>query len=148
MIHLSPDSADPCGWYQYHHLHLHDLALGDVLMTCGCFCVHGLIQHKPSWKHNAKRATFAGKVRPRSVRHFLAQFPEFWTGQGSNPRSPSVVRLSTNWANQSAIIILIPTLKCHKLHFCMAFFLAGQSFPLSLCGPNSITRANAHIVYG
>ena len=25
----------------------------------------------------------------------------------------------------------------------------GQSFPLSLCGPNSISRANAHImVYG
>ena len=24
----------------------------------------------------------------------------------------------------------------------------GQSFPLSLCGPNSISRANAHMVYG
>ena len=23
----------------------------------------------------------------------------------------------------------------------------GQSFPLSLCGPNSICRANAHMVY-
>ena len=23
----------------------------------------------------------------------------------------------------------------------------GQSFPLSLCGPNSINRANAHMVY-
>ena len=23
----------------------------------------------------------------------------------------------------------------------------GQSFPLSLCGPNSISRANAHMVY-
>ena len=26
--------------------------------------------------------------------------------------------------------------------------LPGQSFPLSLCGPNSICRANAHMVYG
>ena len=25
---------------------------------------------------------------------------------------------------------------------------SGQSFPLSLCGPNSISRANAHMVYG
>ena len=24
----------------------------------------------------------------------------------------------------------------------------GQSFPLSLCGPNSISRANVHMVYG
>ena len=24
----------------------------------------------------------------------------------------------------------------------------GQSFPLSLCGPNSISRDNAHMVYG
>ena len=24
----------------------------------------------------------------------------------------------------------------------------GQSFPLSFCGPNSISRANAHMVYG
>ena len=24
----------------------------------------------------------------------------------------------------------------------------GQSFPLSSCGPNSISRANAHMVYG
>ena len=24
----------------------------------------------------------------------------------------------------------------------------GQSFPLSLCGPHSICRANAHMVYG
>ena len=24
----------------------------------------------------------------------------------------------------------------------------GQSFPLSLCGPSSICRANAHMVYG
>ena len=24
----------------------------------------------------------------------------------------------------------------------------GKSFPLSLCGPNSICRANAHIAYG
>ena len=27
-------------------------------------------------------------------------------------------------------------------------FHRGQSFPLSLCGPNSIGRANAHIFYG
>ena len=27
-------------------------------------------------------------------------------------------------------------------------FHLGQSFPLSLCGPNSICRANAHMVYG
>ena len=27
-------------------------------------------------------------------------------------------------------------------------FHPGQSFPLSLCGPISICRANAHMVYG
>ena len=26
--------------------------------------------------------------------------------------------------------------------------IPGQSFPLSLCGPNSISRANIHLVYG
>ena len=29
-----------------------------------------------------------------------------------------------------------------------SFSHPGQRFPLSLCGPNSISRANAHVVYG
>ena len=39
-------------------VHLNDLALGKVPLTCGCFCVRGLIHHKPFWKHHAKPATF------------------------------------------------------------------------------------------
>ena len=40
------------------HLHLHDLALGNVPLTCGRFCERSLISHKPFWKHHAKPATF------------------------------------------------------------------------------------------
>ena len=39
-------------------LHLHHRVLGKVPLTCGCFCVPGLIHHKPVWKHHAKLATF------------------------------------------------------------------------------------------
>ena len=48
-------SKKACGVYIYT---LHDLALGKVPLTCGCFCLRGLIHHKPFWKHHAKPATF------------------------------------------------------------------------------------------
>ena len=40
------------------HLHLDDVALGNVPLTCGWFCEYSFIHHKPFWKHQAKSATF------------------------------------------------------------------------------------------
>ena len=40
-------------------LHLHDLALGNVALTCGYFCMRGLKHHKSFWRHHTKPAKFA-----------------------------------------------------------------------------------------
>ena len=50
-------------WFTKHlHLYLHDLALGNVPLTCGRFCEGSLINHKPFWKHQAKPATFCWRA--------------------------------------------------------------------------------------
>ena len=51
--------------------------------TCGCFCVRGLIHHKPFWNITAKPATFArekdshdpGNFTPYSLRIRLVNVP-------------------------------------------------------------------------
>ena len=44
------------------------LALGNVPLTCGCFCERGLIHYKPFWKHHAMPATFFARERHNKVR--------------------------------------------------------------------------------